>query len=55
MNGIASNMDEKSLVREMRKVGFNPAYVKIDRNTITHDHKKGKGFMTINCDDPVKH
>lgn len=36
MSGINSNMDETTLLREMRKMGINPSHLKIDHNTVTH-------------------
>ena len=39
MNNVNPNYDEKTLLREMRKLGVNPMDLKLQSNTINHSNK----------------
>ena len=51
MSNINPNYDEKTLLREMRKLGVNPMDLKLQNNTINYSNKKGKGHFFVNSSD----
>ena len=54
MSNINPKYDEKTLLREMRKLGVNPMDLKLKHNTINHTNKDGKGHFFVNSSDSRK-
>ena len=53
INKVSPNLNEKIIIKKLNREGLNPVKFKLEKNTISHQHK-GKGIIVVESSDPKR-